>query len=91
MLKMKKKWRKFLKISHALPENLLANASGVVDFYIPGMVYPQFWYFSYFSKKNVVGSHQKRLTEGLLMSTHNIGFLLKNKIYLRDSPSCLLL
>ena len=32
-------------------------------------------YFSYLSKKKyVVGTHQKRLSEALLMSTHNIRF-----------------
>ena len=32
-------------------------------------------YFSYFSMKTyVVGTHEKRITEALLMSTHNICF-----------------
>ena len=35
----------------------------------------KYWYFSYISvKRYVVDIHQKRLAEGLLMSTHNISF-----------------
>ena len=35
----------------------------------------KYWYFSYSSTKTyVVGTHQKRLAEALLMSTHNICF-----------------
>ena len=33
----------------------------------------KYWYFSYFSMKTyILGTHQKRLAEALLMSTHNI-------------------
>ena len=35
----------------------------------------KYYYFSYFSTKTyVVGTHNKRLGEALLMSTHNICF-----------------
>ena len=35
----------------------------------------KYWYFSYFSTKTyVVGTHWKRLSKALLMSTHNICF-----------------
>ena len=47
----------------------------------------KYGYFSYFSMKTCCGTHQKRLAEALLMSTHSICFHGEiRKIYTRYPP-----